>query len=78
MYIYYIIIQYAKPPCGFQIKNTPLQTMRILFSRLLIYMYVVCECARTCSGEWPGKELHTLLVKSAIYVNLDNRYIIYR
>jgi len=54
-----------------KLKNTPLQTMRILFSRLLIYiMYVVCWRARACSGEWLGKELHTLLVTSAIYVNL--------
>jgi hypothetical protein len=34
------------------------------------------ECARACrSGEWLGKELHTLLVKSPIYVNLGTYYI---
>lgn len=43
--------------------------MRILFSRLLIYVRreTVRERPRVCG--W-GKNLHTLLVKSPIYVNL--------
>jgi len=60
--------------------------MRILFSRLLIYVRRVCYiivCARVLGRVAVGKELHTLLVKSAIYVNLGTYrhlpiYLIYQ